>query len=1401
MLTEVAVFIGVKLIDKIFDGALDASIDKLTKEKIMQEYNKTKKSIYEKLITENINESYFEHLQRLLDKSAIINIIFNFSYLFSNLSETDRKRYIGEYIFDFFKGQDINSSDLLIIKGKIVQQYEYCFTVINRPDEESRKIINQIVLQIANSSSEQQEMLTLLNFEIKDLQVEIQSMKQILLTGDVDIKYLREVTKNSIDNLKIRFSQDFNVDVELSEGLRKFCNTSENKKQIYLAAKEVRNAISQVRIIENSSINQQWGLLLEKLNENIAFDYQLLGKETERFIELSDDSIREKYKDLETDYYQSNEYYEWRHLCSVNGKLDEYRRALETDTLLVTGEAGIGKSHSIAHFIFNEYYNKNDICIFVLGQHLNEQLNPVKMIEDTLHIPYTLQRFLNELNKLAEENNIEIPFVVEGINEGFHSEVWKNYYEGLIGIFENFRRIKLILSIRKTYVNKCLPDEYSKRDKTLIIEHKGFEDNSTYAVTAFFDYYGIDKPTFPIIYSDFYNPLFLHTLCKTVRGTGKVKINEYSSFTAIFTSYISVVERAVADHCGYMPGLKLVKKTVDNLIKYSLDNSVRYGIEIDIFYEIVCNVVDSFGIKPTYFVQAMVENGLFYSDLYGYDNEKEYIQFAYERYHNILAADYLISNISSVEELKNSIKDGKLKTYFNQNSNGIIEELFVMVPEKFNIELLELLDKDVAIAVLEPFLNSLIWRKSTTLDVKKTMELINKYIIVQKWCFEKWLEIQMIIAPIEENPLNAIFLHTYLGKFNMSKRDDFWVERLYKDTNFGGVLNNLLRLCKSQKKLYSKETKRLIAILIIWSFASTNNAYRENSIRAVVELLENDLDVAEILINDFANVDDGYVKEAMYCSMYGATLRTHKLSDVEKLVQTVYKDIFDREEVFPNIIVRSHAKGIIDYILFNGINVAIDVSKIEPPYNSQWYDNIPTLADINKYKYNYRDKKVTKEQYSVNEIISSMATNTGNKSSIYGDFGRYIFEDWVEPWKYHFIAQDLSNIVVEIVMDQYGYNFKTHGKFDSQLRDYDRHRHDNERIGKKYQRIASFEMLARLSDNFEPGEVKNVYSEKYSNWNQNRFQKFLKFEEHIGDEEDEFEIEEDDVKEIFKPYKYEGPWQFDYRGIDPSVILTPVEDEKNLWEDKWEIPDVEDEKWACENTSEPDLQDILFVEYSGEEFIALEMYNTWKEKCFNYEHKSKEYFVKAVAMLAPEDKQFDLTEKSKIRDCAEGRDNHQAYTIFAREYYWSDAYKYLSKEIERDYADEEPDGYIDTGFDYQCPLSYSEKVENVLSSYAIPSKYIVDELNLFQLEDGKWFDKDGNLVSLDIQVDGYQGALLIRKDKLFELIKKNKLSLLWGIFTEKKGYPQFFATRTVAQWKNEKLIVQQYDTEQWISRR
>lgn len=1404
-------FVGEKILDKIVDGSINAMMEDATKQKLLQEYQKIKIEIEDNLLKQNINESYYENLQKLLSETRIIDIIFNFSYMFCELSKEERVNYINSYIDDFFNGRNVDRSDISIIKGKLVQEYDYCFYIINRPDEKSRMIINQIVLQIANSSSEQEKIIESLKCEVRDITITLEEVIKMLSSNNIDLKYLHELVGTSLENLKGRFSRDFNVDVELSNWLNKFCNTELNKERLYKETVEMQKAIGQNSIVGNKDLLQHLNQLINQIRKDEAFEYDLLKDEVEKFIRETEIAIKKKYENSEKDYYQSNEYYSWRHLCGVDSELEEYRKAMLSDVFIITGEAGVGKSHSIAQFINNSYYVDNKPCIFLLGQHLNENVDPVNMIERCLHLTYTLQSFLEELNAFAANKNIEIPFIIEGINEGLYSDIWKEYLSGLVSSFSQYKKIKLVISIRKTYIKKCLPEGYDKRESTFIIEHKGFENNSLDAITAFFEYYEIKMPTFPILYSDFYNPLFLHTLCKTIQGSENKVIEEYSSFTEVFANYIKVVENIVAQKCNYRENLKLVQKLVNNVVKYSLDNNARYGIEIATFYHIVGDCVALFGISQSDFVQAMIDSGLFYTELYGYEEENEYIQFAYERYHNIIAAQYLLKDINTTEELQDCILNGNLRECFTKHQDGIIEELFVQVPKKYKIDLLELLPEEEAIKVLELYLNSLVWRKGTDINIESTRVLINRYIIVRKGYFEMMLNKFFIIAPIENHPFNAFKLHDYLSKFHMADRDSFWVKIVTNDLKYSGVLTNLLRLSKSQNKMYSKETKHLILLFLSWTLACTKNDYRDNAIRTMVYLLENELDIALLLLEKFSGIDDGYVKEGIYCAVYGAVLRSSDLTQAEELGNAVYKDIFEKEEVYPHVIVRAHAKGILDYLSYRNVMIDKDLSKIKPPYNSKWYEKIPTDEEIKAYEFDYRDGNVTREMYCVNSIISSMATNTGENAGGYGDFGRYIFEGWVEPWEYHFVAQELSNVVVKIIMDQYGYDYKKHAEFDTQVNHDNRHDHICERIGKKYQRIASFEMLARLSDNFEPGDVETIYSEAYLERRHKEFERFLQFrrvdpEEEVeleGVSEDNYEESEADVKSVFTPYRYEGPWQFEYRGIDPTVLAEKVKEEKNLWEDIWHIPETPLKEWACEESKEPDFNNILFLKYSGEDFVIVEMYNTWKSEEKMLEEEPKEYFIKALATLIPDDYPVHSKEKNRMREFAEGKNYSETYTIFAREFYWSEAYKNYERQYQKEHMEDIEDRdeeFISTGIDYHCPASYSEQVENVVSSYSIPSQYFIDEMHLEQLEDGKWFNQTGELIAVNVAFAGYHAALLIRKAALLQLMSDKKLKVAWGIYTEKKDKNIRYETRKIAQWDGEDLTAVQYQEEQWTSR-
>ena len=94
--------------------------------------------------------------------------------------------------------------------------------------------------------------------------------------SEIDLLYLHELTKESIDNLNVRFSKDFNVDVRLSEWLDMFTNTEKNKRNLYQGVKKVVDAIRSISIVDNSKLLIKWTNLLSSINRNESIQHDLL---------------------------------------------------------------------------------------------------------------------------------------------------------------------------------------------------------------------------------------------------------------------------------------------------------------------------------------------------------------------------------------------------------------------------------------------------------------------------------------------------------------------------------------------------------------------------------------------------------------------------------------------------------------------------------------------------------------------------------------------------------------------------------------------------------------------------------------------------------------------------------------------------------------------------------------------------------------------------------------------------------------------------------------------------------------------------------------------------------------------------------------------------------------------
>jgi hypothetical protein len=230
-------------------------------------------------------------------------------------------------------------------------------------------------------------------------------------------------------------------------------------------------------------------------------------------------------------------------------------------------------------------------------------------------------------------------------------------------------------------------------------------------------------------------------------------------------------------------------------------------------------------------------------------------------------------------------------------------------------------------------------------------------------------------------------------------------------------------------------------------------------------------------------------------------------------------------------------------------------------------------------------------------------------------------------------------LAIEWIFEKYGYDIEKHGKYDRDTGSYGRGALTIERIGKKYQWIALYEMVARVSDNFK------------------------KYEEY------------DFKKEKEEPYQ--GPWSPYIRDIDPTMLIHKTgSDEEDGDEEYWwqarNSPDWDclDKDWLKNSTDLPRFENLIEVEDEHhEKWLVLESYPEWAEpkkigeERWDYPHKRLWSQIRSYLV---NEKDFQVLKDWAVQQDFMGRwmpESSDRYEIFSREYYWSSAHQYFMNII------------------------------------------------------------------------------------------------------------------------------------------
>jgi hypothetical protein len=1065
--------------------------------------------------------------------------------------------------------------------------------------------------------------------------------------------------------------------------------------------------------------------------------------------------------------------------------------------LLIYGEAGIGKSHLLADFC-SKARNDGHLVFLSLGQHFVSDEDPWVQIIKSIAPQTSLEEFFDEVSRYTELYSKKAIIVIDALNEGEGRRLWPKYFQRFFERISNNKHICFVFSVRSTYLDEIIPDYTLIENNISKYKHIGFENYEFDAINTYCAFYNLLPPAFPMLNEEFQNPLFLKLVCSMLQNKGVTRLERGYSLYDVYSSYLQEINKKLAavDYLNYDSRINLVQIVIYALI--SEIHKVPYGqLDYHSAYLIVKKTASEYSEKAQAFLIALIDQNILQEDS-NYRDEKV-ISFTYEKLGDYYHADWLLekykdyqsdnllSNIKSDSEITKYLTDAS-KMSFN---NGIIEMLSVLLPQKLGFELFEVVPSNMKSKsyIVEAFLNSLYWRKVSYLELSQK-DFINKIIFKNVYYLQKFINVLIDLSFDCTSAFNAKALDKVLKKMPLNSRDAYWTTYISVNYTASKVEKYVLWVWNNYIDLPPNSIE-LIEITLLWFLSSTNRRIRDYSTKALSCLLIQHPESASSLLLNSSEIDDPYILERMYAALFGAIVHNSKESIWANAVLLVYDKVFNQKETLPNIMIRDYAKCIIEFAINNSIIEKADVPRMYQPYNSIWYPKLTNLEEIDNFQIatDEKYKEYGKESIAVYRIIHSMTTEYGRGTGAYGDFGRYTFGATLHEWNNQFDDQDLSNIVTKQIFEKY-YDVKLHSDFDYSLGGhFDRHDHRVERLGKKYQWIGLFELLARLVDNYPPYKENIIYKPEFEEIREQRRKDFLALilqedllegyskldkseneQAKIIENEEGDNLEDENNKYVERVEKetilnYENPWKYYLRDIDPSFIWNKIATRNNsLLPDFWATPI--GLEWVNNSLIYDELN--LYREFliDGKKFISLYSYlHNVKNPDAEFETRDAVTFLSGSFIISLDEKATFLEKKDLMM--GNGIPTLSYSNCFLYEHHWSSTCHAQSEEYDIDY-DLKMNFFIGTNSYLWEPSQDESLPENESVNVVLPNEKLVNYFKLHQDGLGVWKDDELEVVCFDSAQLGYSEQLLLfDKERLFQYLNNNNLTIVWGEYLEK----------------------------------
>ncbi len=704
------------------------------------------------------------------------------------------------------------------------------------------------------------------------------------------------------------------------------------------------------------------------------------------------------------------------------------QRAADTKRLVITGRAGTGKTHLFCD-VASRRIDEGRPTLLVLGQDFDDR-NLLSQFASIAQLDGSTEAAIASFAAAAEASGDIGLVMIDALNESDRPERWRDDLRALLSIVDRYPMVSAAISCRTEFVEAVLGAE----DRPTV-EHPGFAEATDQAISRYTEEYGLEPPTFPVLGPEFSNPLFLKLTCEALGTLGEARFPFGSAgVTTVCEAFLEAVNRRLAapSRCDYDEQRGPVTAVVRELALLGGGPYDRGEVR-----RLTEAILPGDRAWSRSLLHGLLTEGVLI------DAGRDRIAFGYQRLGDLVRATRLAEQgIDAVKAWFAEPGDP------SRGDPGILGALAVVVPEQHGIEFPGLVadsDGRVRRDVVDAFLQSLQLRAAQTITpraVTAVRSLLDRHDGYETWGVWSLL---LRIACVPGHPLNADWLHDRLGSLQLAERDATWSEWLIGALDEDGEESPLRRIIDwawpadlDRRRPVSDEVASLATTCLAWTLTTTDRRVRDRATKALTSVAERAPIGFGARLARFAGANDPYITERLAGAACGAALRTDAPDVLRQLADGVAALLTDG---WPDhLLTRDYACRVVDAAQAHG-----------------WAGPLPAPA-LGAWPMPTRSR----------EEIDAIAGEPGSGySSIWysltgmGDFGRYVVRKAIE----HVVTDDDQALVGDVEQAVFEHVLDL-GWTSERFRNLDRHRYDGpvERVGKKYQWIAFYDVLGRLTD-------------------------------------------------------------------------------------------------------------------------------------------------------------------------------------------------------------------------------------------------------------------------------------------------------------------------------------------------